>query len=223
MGVRVRHTWAIALILAAFLGVSAGSITVAAQLETAVQPPAAGHQAEAAVASNEEGAAEHGNPIRDMVAKLVNFGLMAGVLVYFLRSPIADYLSGRASQIKADLLKAADMRAKAAADLAEIDAKMRALPDELEALRKAGAEEVAAEEARIRQAAESERARLLDVTRRDVAMQLKLAERQLMQRAAELAIGVASDRVKATMTDADHLRLVDRYLVQVGTAGHARA
>ena len=226
MRVRVQDNWVIALMFAALLVGGAGSARLwaqpgqAAPSDHAAQPPAAGeHKAEAGAPAGEEGAPEgERNPILGMIARLFNFSIVAGVLIYFLRSPIADYLSGRAAQIKADLVKAADMRVQAAADLADIDKKMRALPDELDALRKAGAEEVAAEEARIRQAAESERARLLEVTRREVATQLKLAERQLMQRAADLAIAVASERVKATITDADQLRLVDRYLVQVAAS-----
>jgi F0F1-type ATP synthase membrane subunit b/b' len=107
------------------------------------------------------------------------------------------------------------MRAAAAAEQAAIAEKMLSLPAELEALRKAGAEEVAAEESRIRKAAEAERERLLEVTRRDISTQLKLAERALMKQAADLAVAVASERVKTTITDADQIRLVDRYLVQV--------
>ena len=37
-----------------------------------------------------------------------------------------------------------------------------------------------------------------------------------MTRAADLAVAVASERVRTTITDADQVRLVDRYLVQVG-------
>ena len=223
MHVRVQHNWVIALIIVAFVFVAAGTASLWAQPEHAAQPPVAGEHAAAAGALAGEESAPEGerSPILGMIARLFNFSIVAGTLIYFLRSPIADYLSGRASQIRAALVKAADMRVKAAADLADIDTKMRALPDELDALRKAGAEEVAAEEARIRQAAEAERARLLEVTRREVATQLKLAERQLMARAADLAITVASERVKATITDADQLRLVDRYLVQVAGAGRA--
>lgn len=180
------------------------------------QPAPAGEHKAAAGAEGEEAAAEHGNPVRDTIARLFNFALLAGALFYFLRSPLAVYLTSRSTQIRERLVKASDMRAAAAAEQAAIAEKMLSLPAELEALRKAGAEEVAAEEARIRKAAEAERERLLDVTRRDISTQLKLAERALMNQAADLAVAVASERVKTSITDADQIRLVDRYLVQVG-------
>jgi F-type H+-transporting ATPase subunit b len=161
-----------------------------------------------------EGAAEggHGGGLLEMAAKLFNFAVLAGTLVYFLRTPIATYLSDRRTQIRSDLVKASDMRVTAAAQLAAIERKMAVLPDELDALRKAGAEEVAAEEARIRTAAEAERARLLEQARREIDSQLKLAERALVARTADLAVAVAAKRVKATITAEDQARLVDHYL-----------
>jgi F-type H+-transporting ATPase subunit b len=200
---RNRHVALILLI--AFLA-CAGSAALSAQPEHATSSQIAGHEAEAA----------HGNPVRDTLAKLFNFALLAGTLVYFLRSPLATYLSDRGTQIRSDLVKAAEMKQSAAARLAQVDAKRASLPVELEALRKAGAEEVAAEETRMRQAAEAERARLIEHATRDIDWQLRIAERDLQRHAGSLAVDLATKRVKATMTDADQLRLVDRYVAQVG-------
>ena len=184
----------------------AGSVALSAQPEHGVAAPAAGHAPEA----------ERGNPWLQMSAKLVNFALLAGTLVYFLRSPLATYLSDRGTQIRSDLVKAADMKQSASAQLAQIDAKMAALPGELDVLRKTGAQEVAAEEARIRQAAQAERARLMEHATRDIDWQLKIAERDLQKHVGGLAVDLATKRVRATITAADQLRLVDRYVAQVG-------
>ena len=167
-----------------------------------------------------EGAAEggHGGGLLEMAAKLFNFAILAGTLVYFLRTPIATYLSDRSTQIRSDLMKATDMRVSAAAQLTAIERKMAALPAELEALRKAGAEEVAAEEARIRTTAEAERARLLEQARREIDSQLKLAVRVLVAHTADLAVAVAAKRVKATITAEDQARLVDQYLGRLAAA-----
>jgi F-type H+-transporting ATPase subunit b len=162
--------------------------------------------------------AVHGSPILYTVARLVNFAVLAGTLVYFLRSPLKSYLGDRGRQIRADLVRAAEMRASAAAQAAAIEQKMAALPGELDALRRQGAEEVAAEEARIRQAAEAERARLLEQARREIDAQLKLAERQLVAHTADLAVGIAAARVKSTITAADQARLVDQYLGRLASA-----
>lgn len=177
--------------------------------------PAAGERA--APAQGEHAASgEHGNPVVGMIARLFNFAILAGTLVYFLKSPIAQHLADRGAQIRGDLVKASDMRTSAEAQMAGVEQRMAALPGELDALRKAGAEEVAAEEARIRQAADAERARLLDQARREIASQLKLAERNLTAHTADLAVAVAARRVRAAMTSEDQVRLVDQYLGRMG-------
>ena len=165
---------------------------------------------------------EHGSPVVGMIAKLFNFALLAGTLVYFLRSPLATYLSDRGKQIRSDLVKAAGMKQSAAEQLAKIDAKMAALPGELDALRKTGAQEVAAEEARMRQAAEAERTRLIEQSTRDIDWQLKIAERDLRQHAGARAVDLATKRVKATITDADQVRLLDRYVSQVAAGAQGQ-
>jgi F-type H+-transporting ATPase subunit b len=189
---------------------------VLAQAET---PPATEETraAEETHAADEAHAAaeEHAGGAMDVVARLVNFSILVGTLVYLLRSPFAAYLTERSTQIRSDLVNAAEMKQTAAAQIEEIDRKMAALPGELEALRGQGAQEIAAEQARIRAAAAAERDRLLDQARRDIDQQVKIAERELVNHAADLAIGLAGDRIRKTITDEDQKRLADRYVQQL--------
>jgi F-type H+-transporting ATPase subunit b len=165
-----------------------------------------------------EAAEDHGNPVVQMIARLLNFAILVGALVYFLRAPIAGYLASRDTQIRQDLVTAAEMRAAATAQLAEIDSKMSALPGELEMLRRQGAEDVKAEQARISAAAVQERERLLQQTRREIDMRLRIAKRELTEHAAQLAVQVAEQRIKRSITPEDQIRLVDRYASQLGNA-----
>jgi F-type H+-transporting ATPase subunit b len=189
----------------------------------AVEPAPAGsaeHTAPAAehgaAAAGHEAAAEHGSPILGMFAKLFNFAILAGTLVYFLRSPFNQYLSDRKTQIRGDLLKAGEMKAAAALQLEAVDRKLAELPIELDTLRKSGAEEVAAEEARIRELANQERERLLANMAREVDLHGKAAERTLVRLAADRAVAAATTEIERTMTPADQARLVERYVGMVG-------
>jgi F-type H+-transporting ATPase subunit b len=159
-----------------------------------------------------------GGGVMSMVAKLANFAILAGVLVYFLKAPIAAYLASRSTQIRQDLVAAAEMRATASAQLAEIEKKMQALPAELDALKKRGAEDVTAEKGRIAEAAASGRARLLEHTRREIESRLRVARRELTAHAADLAVKVARQRIQASITPEDQMRLVDRYATQLREA-----
>lgn len=158
---------------------------------------------------------EEAHGTRDMIARLFNFAILAGTLVYLLRAPIAKYLADRGSQIRGDLVTAAEMKRSAAAQIEEIERKMKALPGELDALRAQGAQEMAAEERRIQAAAAAERDRLLEQARREIDQQVKVAQRELVSHAADLAVGVATERIKRNITGEDQKRLVDRYVQQL--------
>jgi F-type H+-transporting ATPase subunit b len=195
----------------------AGVCLLALWIVGAAAPLAA--QPEAGHAAGEKHSEEpHGDSLVNVIARLVNFGVLAGALVYLLRSPLAGYLADRGAQIRGDLVNAAEMKQAAAAQIDEIDRKMKALPGELEALRHQGVEEIAAEEARIQAAAAAERDRLLEQARREIDLQVKVAERELVSHAADLAVGVATERIKKSITDEDQHRLVDRYVQQLGSA-----
>jgi F-type H+-transporting ATPase subunit b len=225
------------LIALAFLAGAALSATVtpapdqpaAAEPHAASQPTPGEHAPPAAephrqpaehgaAGQDHEAGAEGGHEAESpwaTVARLFNFALLAGTLVYVLRSPFAAFLENRRVQIRKDLTDAAATREQAASQLTAIDTKLKALPSELESLKQRGVAEIAAEEQRIREAAEIERRRLLENGQREIERRTQLAERRLVRRTGELAVAVATERVKTVITDADQQRLLDRYLEQV--------
>ena len=168
--------------------------------------------------ANAEAAHGSEHPVRDLVAKLLNFAMLVGVLVYFLKTPIAGYLAGRSAQIRQDLVTAAEMRRTATAQLEEIQKRLSELPAELAAVKSRGEEDVRAEKIRIAETAGKERDRLLEQTRREIASRLRMARRELTEYAAALAVQVAHDRIQRTITAEDQLRLVDRYTAQLREA-----
>lgn len=161
---------------------------------------------------------EHASETVSTIARLFNFAILVGVLVYFLKSPLVGYLASRSAQIRQDLVTASEMRAAAAAQLAEIQARMATLPGELDALRHQGAADVQSEQARIAAAATTERERLLTQTRREIDMRLRIAKRELTEHAAALAVQVAEQRIKRVITPEDQVRLIDRYSAQLREA-----
>ena len=174
-----------------------------------------------AAAQHEEGAAAaepHEQTLLQTLAKVANFAILAGVLVYYLRSPIGAYIASRATAIRSDLVAASEMRATATAQLAEIERKLQSLPAELAALKSKGAEDVAAEQARIASAAAAERERLIQQTRREIETRLQSARRDLTEHAARLAVQVAEARIRQTITPEDQLRLMERYTAQLREA-----
>lgn len=203
---RVRPIFAALLIAVA--AIAAPTLMAQAHEQPAAAAPAAevGHE--------ENAEAAHGS-WAPVIAKAVNFSILAGALVYFLRAPIMGYLNGRIGKVREDLVTAAETRNAATRQLAAIDAKLAALPAELEALKKRGAEDLAAERVRIEQEAQAERQRLLEHTQHEIEMRLRVAKRELLVVAANLAVNVASERIRTSITADDQARLVDRYASQL--------
>ena len=211
-----------AALLVAVAAIAAPPVTLHAQ-----ETPAAGAQAHRSepgaaaqprpAASHESGeAAAHEDPgWFPVIAKAVNFALLIGILAYFLRAPLAAYLNGRIGKVREDLMTAKQTRETAVRQLAEIDARLAALPAEIDALKKRGAEDLAAERTRIEQDALVERQRVLEHTRREIDMRLRVAKRELLELAADLAVNVASERIRTSITPDDQARLVDRYAAQL--------
>ena len=183
-------------------------------------PPASASQAAQPEDEHAPAAGEHhdesiGGMILAMGWPVANFIIFVGVLYYFLNQPIRDYLANRSASIRKDLVEAAELRAAANSQLASIEQKLQALPGELSALRTRGAEEIKAEEQRIAAQATADRDRLLEQTRREIELQVRLAKKEILEHAADLSVQLATDRIRKEVTPADQERLVDRYLSQV--------
>jgi F-type H+-transporting ATPase subunit b len=200
-------------------GVRAAALVMLIVLIAAPAAAAQPAHAEPGAASPAAAEEDHGPGVLQTVARLFNFAVLVGVLVYYLRAPLAAYLASRSTEIRQDLVTAAETRAAATAQLAEIRARLRSLPEELEALKKQSASEIAAEKARLARAATLERERLLAATRREIEHRVRIARRELVELAAELAVRIARERIVRTITPADHITLVDRYTQHLAGRG----
>ncbi|HEX6164025.1 MAG TPA: hypothetical protein VFZ31_11700 [Vicinamibacterales bacterium] len=183
------------------------------------------------VPSETQGAAEHaeqeaheegehhdesiGGMIRAMGWPVANFIIFLGVLYYFFNKPFSEYLAGRSAAIRKDLVEAAELKSTATAQLATIEQKLQALPGELNALRTRGAEDIKAEEARIAAQAAADRERMLEQTRKEIDLQVRIAKKEILDHAADLSVQLATERIRQEITPDDQARIVDRYLDQV--------
>lgn len=201
------------------VGAAAPAVEAAHDAQPATTPHAAEDHSEQGDAAHGEGAHGEGEAHAESpwatVARIFNFLLLAGGLAYVLRGPLSQHFANRRQHISGDLIAARETTNRATAQLEEIDRRLKALPAELEELRRRGAQEIAGEEARIRQQAEAERQRLLEQSRREIDLQVRLARRELARYAADLSVKLAADRLGAVMQEDDHARLVDRYVSQV--------
>ena len=181
-------------------------------LMAASQSAPASHSPENVDAGSEEHASSFWSP----VARVVNFSILVGVLIYLLRSPVATYLENRREEVHERLASVEVMKVSAKKQLDALDEQLAALPGELEALRASGTKEIEAEETRIREETKSEHERLLEQTRRELDFQSRLAKGDLIRHAADLAVEIAEKKIRVEINDSDQQQLMDQYINQVG-------
>ena len=190
--------------LTAALAVAAAFVVSATPVRAQADTPTA------AAASSESGGG-----MTAAIAKVVNFAILVGVLVYYLKGPLVRYLAGRGDTIRRDLVDAKALRATSAERLRAIEARRATLPAEVDALRARGREELARERVRMKEATAREREKVLELTRREIDVQFRNARRDLVEHAAEIAMKLAEARIAAGITPDDQARLVDRYVAEV--------
>jgi len=154
--------------------------------------------------------------LKDFIWRCINFAVLVGLLVYFVRKPIRNALHNRRAEIEKTLADAA-----AARDAAEARAK-----EYQEKLAKAAAE-IESIYAAIRREGELERDKIL-ASAREMAAKIELeadakaasavarARLELRAEAARLAVQLAEELLAKNVTAADQKRLVDEYMQKVG-------
>jgi F-type H+-transporting ATPase subunit b len=144
--------------------------------------------------------------------KWINFALLAAVLGYYLYTRAGGFFSARTSDIRKGLTEAAQVKKEAEARYAEMERRLAGLESDIEALRRRATQESGAEHERIQQEIEREMAKIRAQAEQEIASAAKAARQNLRAYSAELAVGLAEQRIRERMTPE-----VDDALVQAVT------
>ena len=159
-------------------------------------------------AAAQEGAGQAGIPWWEIFKQTVNFGILVGVLFYFLRKPVAGYLKERAELLRKSIDEAAKAREAAAERLAAIEARMARLAEEVTEMNRKMDSEADEEAKRIRESAQAEIERLHAQVQFAADQEVKKARAELRREAAELSARAAEEIVSGTITREDQERIV---------------
>ena len=165
----------------------------------------------AAVAFAAEGGGAHGGggiPWGEVLKQAINFAILAGVLVYFLRKPVSSFLAERSELLRKAIDDAAKARGEAAEKLAAVEARLANLSGEIAQMNARMDAEAGAEVERIRKAYAAEIAGIRAQAEFTGQQELKKAREELRREASELATRAAEELVRRTLTPEDQERLV---------------
>jgi len=166
-----------------------------------------------------EGAHEAMTFMGDWLPRLVNFAIIAGVVVYFMRKPAQEFFKNRSAEIAKALQESKEARERAVAALGDMERKIKDLEAET-------ARMVADAQSR----SEKDKLALIEEGRKvaqDVQLQVKQgidielqkAKTTLAAEAALLSLDLAEGMVKQKIDGKDHERIVKEYISNVGGRG----
>lgn len=178
--------------------------------------PAAGVLLTAAVAiASGGGEAAPGIPWGEIVKQAVNFGILVGVLVYFLRKPVSSFLKDRSELMRKSIDDAANARAEAARKLEAVDARMAKLSDEIAALNAKMDAEAAAEARALHDTVTAEIERIRKQAEFTGEQEVKKARTELQQEASLLCAQAAEELVRKSLSPEDQERLVKENIQKI--------
>lgn len=164
------------------------------------------------------GGGEHEGPwnAARLAWRVVNTLVLVGVLIYFLKKPIATFFSERREQIAKDIQDAREKREKSEALLREYEQKIAGMEKELDRMRAELAASAEADSAKLIANAERMAAAMVEAAKISAEQEVRKAKIVLKNEAVALAVEMAETLIREKINDADRKRIVEDYLVKVG-------
>jgi len=173
------------------------------------------HESEAEKVKESSGEAEHGPNI---FWGWANFALLAGGLGYVIKKNAGPYFAKRSLEIRKGMADAEAARAASDAKVAEVDRRLANLQAEIEALRLGAQQEAEADAQRVRRQAAAEMAKIQLHIVEEIASAAKSATLDLRRYSADLALGLAEQKIAARLTPEMQARLVGGFVADMANA-----
>lgn len=150
--------------------------------------------------------------IWDLVWRIVNFAILAGVLLYFTRKPAANAIRNSIESVKTLLKEAKESRKTSEARMKAAEEKLAGVDREISELLAAARKEGEAERERILSEASQALEKLKSEAAMAIEQELKKAKDILKRETADAAVALAEEIISRNITPDDQSRFVTEYL-----------
>jgi F-type H+-transporting ATPase subunit b len=158
------------------------------------------------------GGGEHHFTWKDWLWPVVNFGILAFILVHFGRKPVREFFKKRTEMIEESLKESREAKELARKSLDEVQERLKNTDTEiekmLEAARKSGEKEkeaIIAEGVKIKE-------RILEQAKSSIEFELQRAKEKIKSDAALLALEMAEKQIKEQLGQKEQKGLIDDYI-----------
>jgi len=158
------------------------------------------------------GSGGHSFTWKDWVWPIINFAILFGVLFYFGRKPISEFLKKRTELIERSIKEAEEAKALARKTLDEVHARLKNTDSEmnkiLEGAKRAGERE---KEALIAEG-EHIKEKIIQQAKANIEFELEKAKRAIKTEAALMALELAEKQIKERLGQKEQEGLFDEYI-----------
>ncbi len=151
-------------------------------------------------------------PVYDLIMRIVNFTVLLGVLIYFVRKPAVEGMRNSIESVRKMLSDAEEARKHAEARMKEAEDRLAKVDEETEALIIAAHKESEVEKERVLAEAEEAVQRLKGEARVYIELELKKAQDLLRREVAGSAMDIAEEIIRNNVKPEDQKRFIIEYL-----------
>lgn len=164
--------------------------------------------------AGEHGGGEHsgGTPEVSIWWKWANFAILAGGLGYMISKNAPAYFAARNEEIRQGLEEGARLQREANERAASMEARLKNLSTEIAELRTKAKAEIAAEGERVKAETSAALAKVQAHAEAEIASAAKIERAELTSYAADLALQLAQDKLRAQLTGESDGRLIQGFL-----------
>lgn len=141
--------------------------------------------------------------------KFFNLTLFTVAAIYVMRRPISAALQARRESIKQELIAARNEHEQALAKVAEADALLARLDNDISAVQVQAKEEAASERQRLAASTQREIEKLKQQGQREIETADKVARKALRRYLAKRSVEVARESVRSQLRPEDDIRLIN--------------
>ncbi len=167
----------------------------------------------------EEGAHESTTFVGDWLPRIINFAIIAGVVIYFMRKPIRDFFANRSAEIAKAMQESKEARERAVAALAEMDRKIKDLQAETNRMLAEAESRGEKDRAALVEEGKKLAQEIQDQVKEGISIETEKAKTALAVEAALLSIDLAEGKIREKISGQDHERIVKEYISKVGGKG----
>jgi F-type H+-transporting ATPase subunit b len=155
----------------------------------------------------------------DWLPRLVNFGIIATIVVYFLRKPARDFFKNRSLDIARAMQESQEARERAAAALAEMEHKIKDLEAETNRMIADAQARGEKDKQTLIEEAGKMAQDIQNQVKQGIEVEVQKARASLAVEASLLSLSLAEGRIKEKISSQDHERIVKEYISKVGGKG----